>query len=295
MEICKRFTSLISPSIEQQIELDRRRKIKIDKLFDTDTQTGSTTEPESEIILSEEECVNEVSDLEDPRATDKPDMEIVATKFAAAKRKDTRPSKARMKQARNVALQALLSKNGAQDKWKSNQSQTESAKKVNKNVKGKSQNSPTFLSDEEIRSIFENNTGYKSANQPLPPGFVSTQKNKRKAFAERIASIPTEGKAEARADRALLDEATKTFNPSARPDGEGKWKIRGLKTSLMANQVCVPFPSTFIVSRTNIKIKILAASWMVRMVSLIQNPATDKYSANAKPATVSQMVACSVM
>jgi hypothetical protein len=56
-----------------------------------------------------------------------------------------------------------------------------------------------------------------------------------------IASIPVAEQAEAREDLSILDEAAQTFNPSARPDGQGKWKVRGLLTCLMVNQVCVHF------------------------------------------------------
>lgn len=167
-------------------------------------------------------------------------------KPARVKRVVTRVSTAGIQKAKEIGLAQLLLKEGLGKRAKAKEpetepeTETEEAPKARGNRK-KPRRPHTLLSNEEIQRIFRRDDGPKNGKDPLPPGFVSTEKNKQKAFREMLASIPVAEQAEARGDISILNEATQTFNPSARSDGKGKWKVRGLVTPLMVNQVCVHF------------------------------------------------------
>ncbi|KAJ5355842.1 Helicase C-terminal [Penicillium concentricum] len=253
----KQFRSLQSPSMEQQVEfekrrqeeLERRRKVKLDKLCDLNVQ-AELEETESENIPSsgveEQPQPKELQPQEQTKAELKKPITV--------RPPGTRLSKSKMQKAKELGLAQLLSKEGARKHGKA--SETEPEPEQNSGTKGKEKQyrrPPTVLSTEEVRSIFSNDDSCKKGKDPLPPGFVSTEKNKQKAFKEMLASIPVAEKAGARADISLLDEATRTFNPSARSDGQGKWKVRGLQTSLMVNQI-------------------LAASWMCKRETSLSKP-----------------------
>jgi hypothetical protein len=235
--------------MEQQVEfekrrgeeLERRRKIKLDKLVNLTVQAEFEEGAESENISSglEEQPQPGKSQLNEPQPSEQtlPDLKIAAT----TRPPGTRLSKARIKKAKEIGLAQLLSKERAQNRAKINETQPGTEQASGKRKQKQRQRPPTLLSKEEIRSIFENDGSRKKGHDPLPPGFVSTEKNKQKAFREMIANIPVAERAGAREDISILNEATQTFNPSARSDGQGKWKVRGLRTSLMVNQVCHPF------------------------------------------------------
>ncbi|RMZ79161.1 hypothetical protein DV738_g3421, partial [Chaetothyriales sp. CBS 135597] len=73
--------------------------------------------------------------------------------------------------------------------------------------------------------------------EPSPPRFTST--NKTEALKQLIASIPEPQRELHRQDKNDLLTATKKFkgHGAMRPDGEGKWRLRGLKTTLHHYQV----------------------------------------------------------
>lgn len=186
--------------------------------------------------------MEEQSQSKDPHPKEQTQSEL--KKPARVKRVVTRVSKVGIQKAKEIGLAQLLSKEGLRKHAKANEPgpepETEQAPDAKGNRK-KSRRQHMLLSNEEIRRIFKRDDGPKKGKNPLPPGFVSTEKNKQKAFREMIASIPVAEQAEAREDLSILNEATQTFNPSARSDGQGKWKVRGLSTCLMVNQVCVHF------------------------------------------------------
>ncbi|OQE44262.1 hypothetical protein PENCOP_c002G01841 [Penicillium coprophilum] len=253
----KELQSLQSPSMEQQVEfekrrqkeLERRRKVKLDSLCDLNVQAELEV-PESDNISSS--SLEEKPQPEEPQSKEqtKTDLKTPIT----VKLPSTRLSKSRMQRAKELGLVQLLSKEGTRKRGKADESEPQiqqvSGPRGNER---KHRRPPTVLTTQEIRSIFNNDSGHKTGKDPLPPGFVSTERNKQKAFKEMLAIIPVAEKPGARADILLLDEATKTFNPSARSDGQGKWKIRGLKTSLMVNQI-------------------LAASWMCKRETYLSKP-----------------------
>ncbi|KGO68089.1 Helicase, C-terminal [Penicillium italicum] len=242
----RQFQSLKSPSIKQQIEFEKRReeelqrriKVRNDKIYDLTSPRESEEETEGENVSSptlEEQPQSKDAQPEDSQPKEQKPADLKNT--VRVKRPVTRVSKASIQKAKEIGFAQLISKEGARKRGMGNEPEpeTEQASDTRRNRK-KNRRPPTLLSKEEIRSIFANDGGRKKAKDPLPPGFVSTEKNKRKAFREMLASIPVAEHAEARADVSILNEATQTFNPSARSDGQGKWKVRGLKASLMVNQ-----------------------------------------------------------
>ncbi|KAJ9489874.1 hypothetical protein VN97_g3410 [Penicillium thymicola] len=261
-EYQKQFQSLQSPSIEQQIEfekrrekeLQRRRKIRNDKLCELTAQAkpenGSEGDNSSRPALEEQSQPKDLQPQEDTQSESK--------RPARVKRVVTRVSKAGIKKSKEIGLAQLLSKEGSRKPAKVTEPESEPEAEAEEapDAKGnrkRPRRPQTLLSNEEIQSIFQRDAGPKKGKNPLPPGFVSTEKNKQKAFREMLASIPVEEKAEARGDLSILNEATQTFNPTAKPDGQGKWKVRGLLTPLMVNQV-------------------LAASWMCKRETSSSKP-----------------------
>jgi hypothetical protein len=256
MEYQEHFRSLKNPSITEQVEfqkrkqqeLDRRRKAEIDKIIELDAQAEPVIHDEIEIIEAGEASAGATSAPEDSSRTITR-HETDPIKLAMAKLKVTRMTIGKIQAARKLGLDEWSPK-GKPQKAERNDSGTDPGTATQSsqasNTKGKRQaRRPTELSNKEIRSIFENTSASKSGKDPLPPGFVSTEKNKQKAFGEMLANIPTKDKHDKRERReeiSILDEATKTFNPSARRDEKGKWKVRGLETPLMVNQVRVLNP-----------------------------------------------------
>ncbi|CAI7584066.1 unnamed protein product [Penicillium palitans] len=259
-------SGLQSPSIEQQIEfekrrekeLQRRRKVKNDNLCNLTAQA----EPEegSEGDDSSRPALEEQSQSKDPQPKEQIQPEL--KKPVRVKRVVTRVSKSGIQKAKEIGLAQLLLKEGLRKRAKANEPESEPESEpeterdeapVVKENRKKPRRPHTLLSKEEIQRIFKRDDGPKNGKDPSPPGFVSTEKNKQKAFREMIASIPVAEQAEARGDIAILNEATQTFNPSARSDGQGKWKVRGLLTPLMVNQV-------------------LAASWMYKRETSSSKP-----------------------
>ncbi|KAJ5782252.1 hypothetical protein N7457_004026 [Penicillium paradoxum] len=261
MEFESDFKSLAHPSAKDRIEfqkrkqaeLDRRRKAKVDKLFEYHAQTKPAEDLFHEDIAPNEESASGVSESEQPHPTAGPRKAL--NNIAPGNLKVTRLTKGRVRAARNIALNVFFNEAIPESSQNHEEMEVDNKDSSSKKTKKRGQNRRqlTTLSNQEIRSIFENESGYKNREEPLLPALVSTERNKSKAFAEMIASIPTEERGQARTDIAILDEATKTFNPSARSDGEGKWKIRGLKTPLMVNQI-------------------LAAAWMCKRETCESKP-----------------------
>jgi hypothetical protein len=77
----------------------------------------------------------------------------------------------------------------------------------------------------------------RNREQGPQPGFGT--KNKQKALADLIASMPADQQDLHVGERNRLHAATKKFNGhgAMRPDGASKWKLRGMKSSLHHFQV----------------------------------------------------------
>ena len=80
---------------------------------------------------------------------------------------------------------------------------------------------------------------HTSAALPEIPGF--SERDKGKALAQLLASIPAADQQEAKSDRNKVLQATRKITTKAKSDGKGGWKIKGLNTSLYHYQVGPPF------------------------------------------------------
>ena len=85
-------------------------------------------------------------------------------------------------------------------------------------------------------------SAHASAMEPEGPRM--TGKNKQKALAQLVASLPASDQAAAKSDRKLIEDASRQFTSSAKSDDLGGWKIKGLKTSLLHYQVGSPVLTT---------------------------------------------------
>lgn len=91
--------------------------------------------------------------------------------------------------------------------------------------------------DVDFESLFQTDIIADAHANSSIPVHNFTKKNKDQALAELIASIPIADRKEAIPDKRLVRDATKKFTRTARSDGKGGWKIKGMKTSLYSYQV----------------------------------------------------------
>ncbi|KAF7133795.1 hypothetical protein CNMCM5793_005207 [Aspergillus hiratsukae] len=75
------------------------------------------------------------------------------------------------------------------------------------------------------------------ANAGLPAIPISNSKNKKNALAELVASIPSADQEQAKSDKQAILDATTKFRNTARSDGKGGWRIKGMTTSLFHYQL----------------------------------------------------------
>ena len=89
------------------------------------------------------------------------------------------------------------------------------------------------------RSLLKNNVFETAkANRSLAPLPVSTETNKTKALAAMVANIPIGEIRQRRAEKAHIKRATVTLGKRrVNPDGNGAWKLSGMKSSLRHHQV----------------------------------------------------------
>lgn len=100
---------------------------------------------------------------------------------------------------------------------------------------------PAF-SMEELNSLLgiEDYIATAQTSASMPEMRTSKHMNQRNALTDMVASIPSANKKEARSDRKTVEEATKAFTHKPRLAPDGKWKLRGLKTTLMYHQASTP-------------------------------------------------------
>lgn len=79
---------------------------------------------------------------------------------------------------------------------------------------------------------------YEDANKNLdrPALAVVTHTNKQKALKAFLAGVPLDDRGNARGEKTNILLATKTLG-NVRADGNGKWKLKGMKSSLLHHQV----------------------------------------------------------
>lgn len=167
--------------------------------------------------------------LRDTEVTD--NTKVVSTKPTTARRK--RPNRISESEKRrsmqiglDVILGPLLNKEKPRKHRNNDSTQPGPSKRSRKNKEIALQ--PFLGSD-----LFE----VARANSSLPGIPACSAKNKVKALLELIANVPIKGQKEAMSDKQKVLKATRKFTKSARSDGKGGWKIKGLDTSLYHHQV----------------------------------------------------------
>jgi hypothetical protein len=102
----------------------------------------------------------------------------------------------------------------------------------------------TRVSNNDIEGLFYHDiVASANANASMEELPGSDKKDKGKALAEIIASLPIDDREEAQSDKKKCIEASKRFNPSAKLVGKA-WKIKGLETHLYHYQVSNHQPLT---------------------------------------------------
>ena len=95
----------------------------------------------------------------------------------------------------------------------------------------------TRLSNFDIEGLFHHDiVASANANATMEELPGSDKKDKGKALAEIIASLPIADQEEAKSDKKRCIEASKSVQPSAKLV-ENAWKIKGLETHLYHYQV----------------------------------------------------------
>lgn len=75
-------------------------------------------------------------------------------------------------------------------------------------------------------------------NSSLPEAPAMEGRVKAKALTQLVASIPSSDQNQMRSDKQAVLKASKSFTNTARIDGQGGWKVKGMLTSLYHYQVC---------------------------------------------------------
>ncbi|MCJ1469878.1 hypothetical protein MMC07_008522 [Pseudocyphellaria aurata] len=109
-----------------------------------------------------------------------------------------------------------------------------SAKKKSK-VKRPKPGQPGYFAD--FASLIASNV-YEDANRNIdrPDLAVVTHTDKGKALKAFLAGVPLDDRGNARGDKTSILNATKTLG-NVRADGNGRWRLRGMKSSLLHHQV----------------------------------------------------------
>ena len=91
----------------------------------------------------------------------------------------------------------------------------------------------------QVSSLFASNVFEQQASQDAPDQPTFKSRNKQSALKELIASVPMEDRKMARSEMSALLAATTDFDGrgSARADGNGMWRVKGMKTSLKPYQL----------------------------------------------------------
>jgi hypothetical protein len=237
------FLSLKNPShdnkarfdLAKQQEAARMSQIEEQRLFDEDIQLENEMkkldhllEIDSELELQEVSTDEEVQERVPKRPSSKPKPKPKqATKAQMSKKELNRAS--------DIGLRHLL------DTLEEQQSKNSSAKKGIKSLlqhtTKRSPKKTTRVSNNDIEGLFYHDiVASANANASMKELPGSDKKDKEKALAEIIASLPVSDREEAKSDKKQCIEASKRFKPAAKLVGKA-WKIKGLETHLFHYQV----------------------------------------------------------
>ena len=240
------FLSLKNPSqddkarfdLAKQQEAARMSQIEEQRLFDEDLQhekemkeLDHLLEIDSEWELQEVSTDDESQGRAPKRPSSKPKPKPKPKPKQATK---AQMSKKELNRASDIGLRHLL------DTLEEQQSKNSSAKKGIKTLLHTTKRSPkktTRVSNNDIEGLFYHDiVASANANASMEELPGSDKKDKGKALAEIIASLPIDDREEAKSDKKKCIEASKRFNPSAKLVGNA-WKIKGLETHLYHYQV----------------------------------------------------------
>lgn len=183
-----------------------------------------------------------------PRKTPKPDrlkgsMESMLVGFKAFEN-DGPKKKRQMLEAAQAALPKGRGRAKGKAKSAGNTSNSKKGRvgakaggKVAKKAKPAKYTGPSMT---DIGSLFTSNVFTdQEGNQDRSDQPTFDKGRKDQALKQLIASVPLEHQKSARADRKVLLAATKDFtgHGSCKPDNDGKWLVRGMKTSLKSYQL----------------------------------------------------------
>ncbi|KAF2816286.1 uncharacterized protein BDZ99DRAFT_433386 [Mytilinidion resinicola] len=183
-----------------------------------------------------------------PRKTPKPDrlkgsMESMLVGYKAFE-DDGKKKKRQMLEAQAAALSKGKGRGKGKAKATSNTSNAKKGKgaakaggKVAKKAKSAKYVGPNMT---DVGSLFTSNVFKdQEGNEDRSDQPTFEKGRKDQALKQLIASVPLEHQKSARADRKVLLAATKDFtgHGSCKPDNDGKWLVKGMKTSLKSYQL----------------------------------------------------------
>jgi hypothetical protein len=134
--------------------------------------------------------------------------------------------------ARDKKCKKKSTKAPAKKDAKSNKAKGKEPKKRGRPKKG-----PQMTNIKSLYNINVIDAATANRDKDAQPGFNSTVK--ATALSELIASIPEEERKTATADKNALLDATKKFSGyrAMKADGQGGWRLKGMKSSLYHYQV----------------------------------------------------------
>lgn len=144
------------------------------------------------------------------------------------------------KKAMEVGLEAMIGPNKlTRELYPHGKPHSETFHDSVKKPRYKKSGSRQTLNDNDLKMLIslEDVIATAQSSASLPAMHVSQYKNQAKALTDIVASIPAENKKEARDDKKTVEDATKAFVLKPRLVDGGRWKLRGLKTTLMYHQV----------------------------------------------------------
>lgn len=206
---------------EKDNEKEKEKGQGQDALFCEPNPAGSAAEGQNPL---QEDEPHKPSEQPESKKPEKPKARLQNRITAAERRR-----------SKNLGLDVVLGKEKQKGRGRGKKRETNDAKggPSKKQQKEEAANPNLKLNDMVFSDVVEE--AHVSSNMQACPGFTKMDKNK--ALTELIASIPAEDQNDAKSDKKKILEATRKFTRSARSDGNGGWKIKGLKTSLYHYQV----------------------------------------------------------
>jgi hypothetical protein len=242
------FLRLKNPSHDDKARFDlaklqeaaRMSQIEEQRLLDEDLQFEKEMKELDHLLAIESEMeFQEVSTDDEPqeRAPKKPSSKPKPKQATKAQ-----ISKKELNRASDIGLRHLLAKH--EEQQSQNSSDKKGIKSILQRTTKKSPKKTTRVSNDDIEGLFYHDiVASANANASMAELPGSDKKDKSKALAEIIASLPVSDREEAKSDKKQCIEASRRFKPAAKLVGKA-WKIKGLETHLYHYQVSNHQPLT---------------------------------------------------